>query len=252
MNKHSFHTQVMTASRKVFGNTFAIAAMVVLVPAIAFAVANIPAACTTPGDCPDLTPTFDNVRVDNGYFIDGFNIFDTMAGKVEWMPTSTANFDDNIGIPLNGQTVVNGAIDYPALTAKINAGTIVGVATVAGNDLIMADYNQVGSAQGGYFLRGLGDRAEGALQAYTTARPTNPFTTNTTGNHNHSYNDRSNNSELSDDANDRTVGSDGKTDQGRTTGTSGNHSHSITGGGDAETAPKSVSGLWYVFALKAN
>jgi microcystin-dependent protein len=49
----------------------------------------------------------------------------------------------------------------------------------------------------------------------------------TTGAHTHTVTDAYNSSELSDDANDRTVGSDATTSTTRTTSSSGNHSHEV-------------------------
>jgi len=59
-----------------------------------------------------------------------------------------------------------------------------------------------------------------------TVDPTS-VTSSTTGAHTHTVTDAYNTSEASDDANDRTVGSDATTSTTRTTSSSGNHSHTV-------------------------
>lgn len=191
-----------------------------------------------------------------------------LTGTVMWTPQATVG--DSFGIPLDGQTVTDGVELYPVLADLIDTGALVGIATISGGDLIMADFNQTGESEGGYFLRGLGDRAIGSLEEYKTARPNLEFTTAGTaasnGAHTHSYMDymrkrHSTNAAVGGtnqysvtmawhdtDAPSREAG------QSRTTASSGAHSHTtsgtVNGGGDAETAPKAASGLWYIFAEK--
>jgi phage-related tail fiber protein len=95
----------------------------------------------------------------------------------------------------------------------------------------------------GEFVRGWDDgrgvdsgRSFGSSQSDATALPTNPFTTNTAGNHNHGYNGGNLKSLQGDNA-----GNDDYANGGGTTSNAGSHSHSITGGGDSETRPRNVA-----------
>jgi len=63
--------------------------------------------------------------------------------------------------------------------------------------------------------------------AHTHTVDPESVSSSTTGAHTHTVTDAYNSSELSDDANDRTVGSDATTSTSRTTSSSGNHSHTI-------------------------
>ncbi|HUS26061.1 MAG TPA: hypothetical protein VMY99_01810 [Nevskiaceae bacterium] len=191
-----------------------------------------------------------------------------LTGSVMFRPGTTV--DDSFGIPLNGQTVTNGVTLYPILAAKILSGDLAGVATIVGPNLVMANWNQIGAAQGGYFLRGLGNRTPGQLNNGSTARPNTPFGTNTdthdhsgttdsAGVHHHTF-DYTNGltGNGGDSYESGTDGSDGTLsteDAGAHTHTfttdSDAHNHTVTTGGDAETAPKAASGLWYVFAEKS-
>ena len=174
-----------------------------------------------------------------------------LTGTVMW--TSQATIDDSFGLALNGQTVVNGVVDYPELAAKIMSGDLVGVATVAGADIVLADWNEVGVAQGGYFQRGLGNRTAGAFVNDSTALPNSGWsfsgTAASAGAHTHSFGVKN-----AAGINETPPASGaGSVTGSQTTSSDGAHTHSLSGsvsGGDAETAPKAVSGLWYVFAEK--
>jgi hypothetical protein len=98
----------------------------------------------------------------------------------------------------------------------------------------------------------------GTLNGYqedNTARPRNVFTTNSTGNHKHwngktEYLDDAHVFEYGKKALNRSGWVGGNTDgfaQGlAATSTDGSHTHTITGGGDAETRPKSYSVNYFV------
>ena len=187
-----------------------------------------------------------------------------LTGNVMWTPKATVA--DTFGIALNGQVVADGATLYPELAAMITSGELQGVATLTGTDITMADWNEVGQADGGYFLRGLGNRTPGSLANHKTARPNTAFslsgTAATAGAHTHTVTDQYRADNLKPNT---AIQLDGgasffypaQADMiavSRTTSSSGGHTHSVTGtvngGGDSETAPKAASGLWYVFAQK--
>jgi microcystin-dependent protein len=93
------------------------------------------------------------------------------------------------------------------------------------------------------------------MPAHTHAVDPPSTATTTDGSHTHSYNDYYNSSELSDDANDRTVGSDGTTYTSRTTGSGGSHNHDVdiasfasgsTGSGTAMSLLQPFIVLYYI------
>lgn len=65
------------------------------------------------------------------------------------------------------------------------------------------------------------------LPAHTHSVDPPSTTTSSNGDHRHSYTDRYNSSEYSDDANDRVVGSDGVTSTSDNTGYAGSHTHTL-------------------------
>jgi microcystin-dependent protein len=99
----------------------------------------------------------------------------------------------------------------------------------------------------GEFVRGLDDgrgvdtsRTLGSSQGDATAMPSNAFTgsTNTAGNHNHSYDRTGENNANRDPGSAATNQGAGAT----STSSAGSHSHSVTiGGGDAETRPRNIA-----------
>jgi len=100
----------------------------------------------------------------------------------------------------------------------------------------------------GEFIRGLDSgrgidtgRTLGSAQADATALPDTAFTgsTNTAGNHNHSYKETAENNQARDPGGAAVNQGAGTAN----TSSAGNHSHSVTisGGGDAETRPRNVA-----------
>lgn len=74
----------------------------------------------------------------------------------------------------------------------------------------------------------------GSYQNDATARPNTNFTTNTTGDHNHSFGGFTN---INSGSTSYFFQENGNQTVNLSTGNAGNHSHSITGGGDNETRP---------------
>ena len=150
------------------------------------------------------------------------------VGSVIWVVMNTAP---------NGFLKANGAAvsrtTYSALFAAI--GTTFG----AGNGSTTFNLPDLR----GEFIRGWDDsrgvdsgRSFGSNQSYATARPTNNFTTDNPGDHNHGYNGGNLKSLQGDNA-----GNDDYANGGGTTGGGGSHTHQITGGGDSETRPRNVA-----------
>jgi len=150
------------------------------------------------------------------------------VGAVIWVATSTAP---------NGFLKANGAAvsrtTYAALFAAL--GTQYGAGD-GSSTFNLPDLR-------GEFIRGWDDgrgidsgRSFGSNQSYATARPTNNFTTDNPGNHNHGYNGGNLKSLQGDNA-----GNDDYANGGGTTGGGGSHTHQITGGGDSETRPRNVA-----------
>jgi hypothetical protein len=131
-------------------------------------------------------------------------------------------------LAVNPGTIANGAVLYPIWAAQYPE-------FVSGSDIVFPTNVE------GMFLRNLGGDAsgEGSYQGNATAIPTNSFTTNTTGNHNHTvYGDTAGGIQESNSTSGDTVlyNGDGQNNN-ENTSSAGSHSHTITGGGDVETRP---------------
>jgi len=147
----------------------------------------------------------------------------------------------------NGDVVPNGSGTVQGVTANFSAlfaalGTTYGAAGAL-PDLrgqFIRSWNSGANADGDTSALDTG-RVRGSDQDDATAAPNTAFTgsTNTTGNHSHSY-DRTGENNASRDPGAAV------TNQGagaQNTSTAGNHSHTVTinGGGDAETRPTNVA-----------
>ena len=108
-------------------------------------------------------------------------------------------------LPVSPGTIANGAVDYPLWAAQYPE-------FISGNDIVFP--NDVS----GMFLRNIGTSGVGG----SYPAPEGVFQANQNKYHRHSHTDAYNVSELSDDSNDRMVGSDGVTSTSRNTGYEGN------------------------------
>ncbi|MCP4541741.1 MAG: tail fiber protein [Chloroflexi bacterium] len=161
-------------------------------------------------------------------------------------------------VPPEGWLVCDGSdidrVQYPALFAAITTTHGNGNGATTFN---IPDYR-------GYFLRGvdagtgrdpdalsrtaiitganIGD-VVGSVQENATSRPNTPFTTTTTGNHNHlapTANYSGSSYEVPKDKSGYDYGDAAPTSY------SGNHSHAITSGGDNETRPINAYVIWII------
>lgn len=175
----------------------------------------------------------------------------TPRGVGEIIPWMAATVPDGY-LPCNGQVVAVAA--YPDLYAVIGNTYNTGTGADGTSTFALPDLR-------GYFLRGIGARGGearvGVVQEDTTRRPRNTnFTTDSQGSHQHplrrylpkTWGDTWEHLMNYAAGGIRKAGGGWEyyNEDKQPIGTDGAHTHTITGGGDPETRPKSVSVQWLI------
>jgi len=217
------------------------------------------------------TPFFTEVERDALSWNDGDFIFNTTA-KVQ-QEYQSGQWISYGGISYGGfDSVPIGMVNIWSAEGQFPTGWLL----LDGQEVLASEYPELAVARPewvigsniklpnfqGQFLRGYDPSGtidpDGAtrviaqtVQGQSTARPTNPFVTNTTGSHTHQYTRYYANTEWASNAFNTSESTADETQQynWQTTEPAGNHFHSITSGGDTETRPKNIA-VHYIVKAK--